>query len=90
MLMTSLIVLVVLKSSWPILSIPTKFHCCQTPSGRVKQGAFLPLPVHCKGIPDPVQNRVKRVDPQNEKIQISKSDSKVSALNGEIDAFSRP
>ena len=44
-----------------LYSIPTKFHCCQTPNGRVKLGGgglFCP-PVHYRGIPDPVQNRVK-------------------------------
>ena len=48
-----------LKSSC-LYSIPTKFHCCQTPNARVKlRGgvAFLP-PVHYRGILDHVQNRV--------------------------------
>ena len=48
---------VVLKSSWPIL-YSTKFHCCQTTNGRVKLGDFL-LHIHHKGIPVPIQNRVK-------------------------------
>ena len=48
---------------WKVLglySILTKFHCCQTPRGRVKRRGFLPPPpVHYRGIPDPIQNRVK-------------------------------
>ena len=42
-----------------IYSIATEFHFCQKPNGRVnKLGGFLP-PIHYRGIPDPVQNRVK-------------------------------
>ena len=44
--------------------IPTKFHCCQTPNGRVNLGGgggdFLPpLLVQYRDSPDPVQSRVK-------------------------------
>ena len=43
MAITSLIVLVVLKSFWPT-RIPSKFHCCQTPNGRVILGGRLFCP----------------------------------------------
>ena len=41
--------------------IPTKFHCCQTPNGRVKRERGLlcpppPPPIHYRGIPDLVKN----------------------------------
>ena len=60
--MTSLIFLVALKSSWPILysyeGIPTKFHCCQTPNGRINLGGGFLLPVQYRSSSDPFQNRV--------------------------------
>ena len=52
---------VVLKSSWPKrYSCPAKFHCCQMPNARVKLGGGggFSAPLHYRGIPDPVQNRV--------------------------------
>ena len=43
MAIMSLIVLVVLKRFWPT-HIPSKFHCCQTPNGRVILGGRLFCP----------------------------------------------
>ena len=55
MLKTSLF-FVVLKSPRPV---PTKFHCCQPPNGRVNLGAFCPPPPPSNiGSPDPIENRV--------------------------------
>ena len=50
---------------WKVLDlycIPTKFHCCQTPNGRVNLGGLFcpPPPVQYRVRPDPVQNRVKK------------------------------
>ena len=53
---------VVLKSSC-LYCIPTKFHCSQTPNGRVNLGAFLPPPPSNIGCRDPVQNRVNPIMP---------------------------
>ena len=39
-----------------LYSIPTKFHCCQMPNGRVKLGGFF-APVHYRITPDPIPSK---------------------------------
>ena len=49
-----------------LYSIPGKFHCCQTPNGRVKLGGGGLF--YYRDIPDRVQNRVKTQNPFRPKV----------------------